>query len=473
MLGVRRPGGLQGGRRGARPRRDPPRGRHRAQARHGARAARRGRRRGCARRRASGRASPSSSPGRGPRPARRGRHEQLPRARSSPCSARTWSSSSRTGSRRGPTAGAPTSPISRTARPAASRASVRAWRGSGRPVVYVGDGYSDRCVAQAVGRVFARDGLARYLDERGVEYEPFEDLPRRRGRARARAAGRVTAAPSTTRAPRGGRRDHGGEEGFLVAYFSMEFGDRREPAGLLGRARRARRRPPQGGGRPRRPARRRRACSTGRATSGRRSTSTAARPSATRGTTRPLPVALERRRDGEPLTVARRPRRRAGARAPIWRADVGRVPLYLLDADVDGQPREDSRDHRARSTAATASYRLRQEIVLGIGGAARARGARARADRLPHERGPLGVPRARARCGRSSTAAAAPARGARAASARSTVFTTHTPVPAGNERLRPGARRALPRPIADAARARVGRSCSSSASRPRRRASSA
>ena len=44
------------------------------------------------------------------------------------------------------------------------------------PVAYVGDGYSDRCVAQAVDRVFARDGLAHYLDERGVEYEPFDDL---------------------------------------------------------------------------------------------------------------------------------------------------------------------------------------------------------------------------------------------------------------------------------------------------------
>jgi 2-hydroxy-3-keto-5-methylthiopentenyl-1-phosphate phosphatase len=43
-------------------------------------------------------------------------------------------------------------------------------------VVYVGDGYSDRCAALAADRVFARDGLARYLDERGVPYEPFEDF---------------------------------------------------------------------------------------------------------------------------------------------------------------------------------------------------------------------------------------------------------------------------------------------------------
>jgi 2-hydroxy-3-keto-5-methylthiopentenyl-1-phosphate phosphatase len=43
-------------------------------------------------------------------------------------------------------------------------------------VVYVGDGYSDHCAALAASRVFARTGLARYLDERGVEFTPFEDL---------------------------------------------------------------------------------------------------------------------------------------------------------------------------------------------------------------------------------------------------------------------------------------------------------
>jgi 2-hydroxy-3-keto-5-methylthiopentenyl-1-phosphate phosphatase len=44
------------------------------------------------------------------------------------------------------------------------------------PFVYAGDGYSDRCVALAAERVFARDGLAEYLDARGFDYEPFETL---------------------------------------------------------------------------------------------------------------------------------------------------------------------------------------------------------------------------------------------------------------------------------------------------------
>ncbi len=43
-------------------------------------------------------------------------------------------------------------------------------------VVYVGDGYSDRCAALAADRVFARRGLAAYLDEQGVAYERFDDL---------------------------------------------------------------------------------------------------------------------------------------------------------------------------------------------------------------------------------------------------------------------------------------------------------
>ena len=41
---------------------------------------------------------------------------------------------------------------------------------------YIGDGYSDRCVAELASRVFARDGLAAYLAQRGVSFEPFDDF---------------------------------------------------------------------------------------------------------------------------------------------------------------------------------------------------------------------------------------------------------------------------------------------------------
>jgi 2-hydroxy-3-keto-5-methylthiopentenyl-1-phosphate phosphatase len=43
-------------------------------------------------------------------------------------------------------------------------------------LVYVGDGYSDRCAALASDRVFARAGLADYLQAQGVAFEPFDTL---------------------------------------------------------------------------------------------------------------------------------------------------------------------------------------------------------------------------------------------------------------------------------------------------------
>ena len=49
-------------------------------------------------------------------------------------------------------------------------------------VVYVGDGYSDRCAALAADRIFATAGLARYLAGRGIAFERFDDF---RGLAQA------------------------------------------------------------------------------------------------------------------------------------------------------------------------------------------------------------------------------------------------------------------------------------------------
>jgi 2-hydroxy-3-keto-5-methylthiopentenyl-1-phosphate phosphatase len=45
---------------------------------------------------------------------------------------------------------------------------------TGTPLVFVGDGWSDRCASLAADRVFARTGLATYLDEQGVPYDPYE-----------------------------------------------------------------------------------------------------------------------------------------------------------------------------------------------------------------------------------------------------------------------------------------------------------
>ena len=43
-------------------------------------------------------------------------------------------------------------------------------------LIYIGDGYSDRCAAEASDRVFATRGLAAYLAERGIPYERFDDF---------------------------------------------------------------------------------------------------------------------------------------------------------------------------------------------------------------------------------------------------------------------------------------------------------
>ncbi len=44
------------------------------------------------------------------------------------------------------------------------------------PIVFAGDGYSDRCAALAADRVFATGSLARYLEDCGAPFEPLTDF---------------------------------------------------------------------------------------------------------------------------------------------------------------------------------------------------------------------------------------------------------------------------------------------------------
>ena len=47
---------------------------------------------------------------------------------------------------------------------------------AGGELVYVGDGYSDRCAGESADRVFAIGELAEHFESKGVPYEPFRDF---------------------------------------------------------------------------------------------------------------------------------------------------------------------------------------------------------------------------------------------------------------------------------------------------------
>ncbi len=119
-------------------------------------------------------------------------------------------------------------------------------------------------------------------------------------------------------------------------------------------------------------------------------------------------------------------------RAHVWRADVGRIPLYLLDTDVAGNS-ADGVDVTDRLYGGDEHHRLRQEIVLGIGGVRALRALGLQPDVFHMNEGHagfLGLERIRelAAGGLPFDAAIDAVRGGG-------VFTTHTPVPAGIDRF--------------------------------------
>lgn len=117
--------------------------------------------------------------------------------------------------------------------------------------------------------------------------------------------------------------------------------------------------------------------------------------------------------------------------AQIWRADVGRVPLFLLDCDVEeNEPAERNVTDRLYGGGGGTEHRLRQEIVLGIGGVRALDAAGVTPDVLHSNEGHagfLGLERIR----RLVCDEGLSFRDAVEAVRASTVFTTHTPVPAG------------------------------------------
>jgi glycogen phosphorylase len=118
-------------------------------------------------------------------------------------------------------------------------------------------------------------------------------------------------------------------------------------------------------------------------------------------------------------------------RAAIWRAQVGRVPLYLLDTNIEANPPE-LRDITASLYGGDRERRVRQELLLGIGGA-RALQAVGIAPTVFHMNEGHSAFLALERLRVLMHEHALPLPAALEQVTGSTVFTTHTPVPAGNE----------------------------------------
>jgi len=119
--------------------------------------------------------------------------------------------------------------------------------------------------------------------------------------------------------------------------------------------------------------------------------------------------------------------------ARVWEVSVGRIPLYLLDTDTPKNTEEDRRVTE-RLYVADRDTRIRQEILLGMGGpkVLSALGLHPRAYHMNEGHSAFMVlERIRHLCltrGLSFEAARELVRG-------DSVFTTHTPVDAGNERF--------------------------------------
>jgi starch phosphorylase len=116
--------------------------------------------------------------------------------------------------------------------------------------------------------------------------------------------------------------------------------------------------------------------------------------------------------------------------AHVWRVDVGRVPLLLLDTDNEENEPVD-RWVTARLYVSDPGLRLAQYVLLGVGGvrALRALGIEPGLIHLNEGHAAL----APLELARPDVQAGVPLEQALEAARARTVFTTHTPVPAGND----------------------------------------
>ena len=138
---------------------------------------------------------------------------------------------------------------------------------------------------------------------------------------------------------------------------------------------------------------------------------------------------------GEPVTVQIETRR-GTIFAKVWRMKVGRCDLLLLDTDVDGNAPED-RELTSRLYGGDGRVRIRQELLLGIGGYRALRAMGITPGVLHMNEGHSGFAVLEAiRCRMEDEGLNFDSASRRVA--REVAFTTHTPVPAGHDRFDAG-----------------------------------
>jgi starch phosphorylase len=136
--------------------------------------------------------------------------------------------------------------------------------------------------------------------------------------------------------------------------------------------------------------------------------------------------------NGEPVVVEIKTRGET-IRAKVWRVKVGRCDLLLLDSNVEGNAPED-RETTSKLYGGDARTRIRQELILGIGGFRALKATGITPGVLHLNEGHSGFAIFEAIRSLMEEEGIDFAKAA-AHIPREVVFTTHTPVPAGHDRF--------------------------------------
>lgn len=147
-----------------------------------------------------------------------------------------------------------------------------------------------------------------------------------------------------------------------------------------------------------------------------------------------LPMEPAIGKDGEPVIVVIETR--SGClRAKVWRLKVGRCDLLLLDSNVEGNAPED-RELTSRLYGGDGRVRIRQELLLGVGGFRTLKAMGITPGVLHLNEGHSGFAVLEAIRNRMEEEGVGFAEAVPRVS-REVVFTTHTPVAAGHDRFHP------------------------------------